>query len=133
MKLKTILFAAIALFLLIGVTSCERDEPTLPPAKAILGKWEVISVGGGPNYSPFRFREFYESGKTVRYGFPVRDQSIRLECEYSFINDSILLIGDIKCICLFYENKMELTPLDKKGFCFYDTEVYQRVKDPLKK
>ena len=53
MKPKTILFTAIALFLLIGVTGCEKEKEEEAPAE-LYGTWKLTGFG---NTADNTFRE----------------------------------------------------------------------------
>lgn len=124
MKRKTILFSVIALFLLMGGMGCEKNEP-LPPAQAILGKWELINSGGFP-VTPTGYREFLPSGIVREYGYEKR-QHTPFECEYSILNDTVLLICGHRHEYRFFEDKMRLFPLDLV-FIRDPTQIYQRKK-----
>lgn len=128
MKRKTILFSIIALFLLTGGAGCNKNEPYSPPAdpkKAILGKWELINSGGFP-VTPKGYKEFLPSGIVREYDYE-KEQYTPFQCEYSILNDMVLLMCGHRHEYHFFEDKMRLFPLDL--IAIRDpTQIYQRKK-----
>ncbi len=127
MKTKIILWISV-LLLLIGGVGCEKEQsysPPADPAQAVLGKWELINSGGIP-ITPFGYKEFLSSGIVREYDYK-KEQYTSMQCEYSILNDTVLLICNYRHKYLFFRDKMQLYPLDI--LTLHDpTEIYQRKK-----
>ena len=124
MKNKILPLSIISLLLLIVGVGCEKEKYS-DSAKKILGKWELISYGGTPRI-PTGYREFLPSGIVRDYDYEQK-QHTSFECEYSILNDTVLLMCDMRHEYIFYEDKMLLLPLDV--FFFRDpTAIYRRKK-----
>ena len=93
----------ISLFLLIGGVGCEKENIS-DPAEKILGKWEMISYGGFP-CTPIGYREFLPTGIVREYNYEQK-QFTSFECEYHILNDTVLLMCDMRYEYLFFEKKM---------------------------
>ena len=124
MNIGKISFIIISFLLLAGVVGCEKEQHTDPP-QIILGQWELISYVGTPRI-PTGYREFLPSGIVRDYDYEQK-QHTSFECEYSILNDTVLLMCDMRYEYLFYEDKLLLLPLDV--FFFRDpTAIYRRKK-----
>ncbi len=130
---RTILFTAIALLIMIVGMGCEKEQylPPADPAKAILGKWELISSGGMPITDPYEYKEFLPSGIVRKYDYKTQQYTTD-ECEYSFVNDSIsndtvLQMCGFRFEYDFFYDKMKLYPLDTAPLVD-PTEIYKRIK-----
>ncbi|WP_314951197.1 hypothetical protein, partial [Tannerella forsythia] len=127
MKQQIILWIGV-LLLLIGGVGCENGQLHSPPAnpeQAILGKWELINSGGRP-IIPTGYREFLPSGIVHKYDY-TKEQYTSFQCEYSILNDTVLLMCNYRYKYLFYRDKMQLFPLDLIAIRDL-TEIYQRKK-----
>ena len=114
----------ISLFLLIGGVGCEKENIS-DPAEKILGKWEMISYGGFP-CTPIGYREFLPTGIVREYNYEQK-QFTSFECEYHILNDTVLLMCDMRYEYLFFEKKMRLFPLDVINI-WDPTQIYRRKK-----
>ena len=122
MNVGKISFIIISLFLLIGGVGCDKEND---PSQMILGKWELISYGGSPS-TPTGYREYFPSGIVRDYDYEQK-QYTSFECEYSILNDTVLLMCDMRYEYLFFEDKMRLYPLDVIAF-MDPTAIYRRKK-----
>ena len=124
MNVGKISFTIISFLLLAGVVGCEKEQHTDPP-QIILGQWELISYGGSPR-TPTGYREFLSSGIVRDYDYDQKHYTSH-ECKYSIINDSVMLMCDMRHEYHFFEDKLRLFPLD---LVFFDdpTKIDQRKK-----
>ena len=122
MNIGKISFIIISFLLLIGGVGCDKEND---PSQMILGKWELSSYGGSPS-TPTGYREFLPSGIVRDYDYEQK-QYTSFECEYSIINDTVLLMCDMRYEYLFFEDKMRLFPLDLQYF-WDPTRIYRRKK-----
>ena len=123
MNVGKISFTIISFLLLAGVVGCEKEQHTDPP-QIILGQWELISYGGSP-ITPTGFIEFLPSGIVRDYDYDQKHYTS--ECKYSIINDSVMLMCDMRHEYHFFEDKMLLLPLDV-FFVRDPTAIYRRKK-----
>ena len=124
MKRKIIIFTITVLLLLVGNIGCKKEQHT-DPSQLILGKWELINYGGGP-VTPTGYREFLPSGIVREYDYE-KEQYTPFECEYSILNDTVLMMCNERYEYLFFEDKIRLFPLDS-FFITNPTAIYQRKK-----
>ena len=124
MKRKIIIFTITVLLLLVGNIGCKKEQHT-DPSRMILGQWELINSGGHP-VVPTGYREYLPSGIVREYDYET-EQYTPFECEYSILNDTILMMCNLRYEYLFFEDKLRLLPLD---LVFFDdpTKIYQRKK-----
>lgn len=67
MKLLIFKLFSVALFLLFIGAGCEKENIEPDPAKAILGKWEVIEDSFGPVSYPGGYKEFKPDSVLINY------------------------------------------------------------------
>ena len=119
---KILPFTILSLFFLLGVVGCDKEND---PARLILGKWELINSGGLP-VTPTGYREYLPSGVVREYDYE-KEQYTPFECEYSILNDTILMMCNLRNEYRFFEDKIRLFPLDLI-FLYDPTKIYQRKK-----
>ena len=122
MKVRVLPLTIISLLLLIGGVGCDKEND---PAQLIQGKWELINSGGHP-VVPTGYREYLPSGIVRDYDYEQK-QYTSFECEYSILNDTVLLMCNMRYENLFFENKLRLFPLDVSPI-INSTQIYQRKK-----
>jgi hypothetical protein len=128
---------SILLLALMGA-GCEKEDKYVPPsdpAKAILGKWELIEMGNWPDMEPVErtagYIEYLQDGTLKDYNFKTGEleyvkkywidtllhESIRRE-------DGFLLTFEYRY--QFYDDKLRL---DYSNLCaIFNTFIYKRKK-----
>lgn len=127
----------VALIGVVGITafSCRKDPIETNPAKAILGKWEIMEIGNWPDMSPYSASEYVEylpdsifrvyNYTTKEYLYSnerywidsVLHKSIKRE-------DGLILIRTFKY--KFYDNKLRLDY--ENMLAQFNTFIYKRIK-----
>ena len=73
MKKPSITFLSVSIFLLIGISSCDKEEIKIDPRKAILGKWEITHIGNGdslrPVENPIAYAEYLPDSVLLGYNY----------------------------------------------------------------
>jgi hypothetical protein len=134
--MKTTIFKISFLLLLFALAGggCEKDKVYFPdpdPAKAILGKWEIIQMGSEPVKNPSGYKEYladsilreYDS-KTGNLVFTKKYWIDSLLHEGISREDGFLLTFEYKY--QFNENKLILEY--NNMIAWYNTFIYQRIK-----
>lgn len=130
----------IILFGIIGIFSfsCEKEkiEIETDPAKAILGKWEIIEIGNWPNMeltSATGYTEFL-SDSIVRF-FEYDKNQFTSQAKY-WIDDSLLYDSHLredgfelvfKRKYLFFDKNQKLRLDYVDMFVIFNTSIYKRI------
>lgn len=67
MKQKILKLSMFILFVALTTTGCEKENIDPDPAKAILGKWEVIEDTFGPVSYPGAYKEYLPDSVLINY------------------------------------------------------------------
>lgn len=135
--MKTIFKFLFVLFVVIGTTafSCKKKEDLIiDPAKAILGKWEIIKQGNWPNMEPYKstgYVEYLPDSIIGTYNYATK--------EYKYSNEKYWIDtllhkniyredGFILTFEYYYKFSQEELQLDVKNWLMiYNTSIYKRI------
>ena len=133
--MKNILFSLGILAFTLNA-GCKKEEynPPSDPAKAILGKWEMIAMGNLPTLEPYQDTGYteYLSDSLIRvYTYSTKEYKYLKE---KYWIDSLLHLGirrgDGVLVSTNYKFKFygEKLQLDFNGSAIWVTSQYKRVK-----
>jgi hypothetical protein len=78
----------LTLILILTFHGCNRENLSLNPYKAIIGKWEIIETTFGPVTNPSEYEEYFPDSILLIYNY---DEERFYESKY-WLNDSLLYI-----------------------------------------
>jgi hypothetical protein len=117
--------------------SCKKEDKYTPPsdpAKAILGKWEIIEQGNWPNMEPYEatgYIEYLPDSIIGVYNYSTKEYKYSNEKYWidSLLQKSTKREDGFRLILeyryQFYDDKLRL---DVNGFFIYNTSIYKRIK-----
>ncbi|WP_186755653.1 hypothetical protein [Echinicola salinicaeni] len=135
-NLKAIFLLTFLIGWALITSSCQKVDVEPDPAKAILGKWEIIEMGNWPNMEPVV--------NPVAYSEYLVDSVLR-ECDYEkqtyftkkyWIDDSLLYEGiyrengyllTIRYRYEFFDKNNKLR-LDLQALGIYNSFIYKRIE-----
>jgi hypothetical protein len=120
------------LFGIIGIIilSCKKEGKEIDPAKAILGKWEIIEMGNWPIMDPIKepsaYKEYLPDSILREYEYKTGNIFVKKYWIDSLFHESIgngQLVFEYKYE--FYDDKLRL---DVTNFLMlYNTSIYKRI------
>lgn len=123
-QIKFLGMLLIALTMCIGITSCEKDEPTVGGNKKIVGTWVQTNDYGTSIEITFKSNStgyidyIYESGNSERELF---------EYEYDPTDDEVFITGDCQLNGM-YEVHITANTLTLAGYIGGDYGVFKFTK-----
>ena len=127
-RFKTILLL-FPIFVLV-VTGCKKDKLETDPAKAILGKWEIIEMGNWPIMDPITepsaYKEYLPDSILREYEYKTGNIFVKKYWIDSLLHESIgngQLLFEYKYE--FYDNKLRLDVTN--FYMIYNTSVYKKL------
>lgn len=125
-----ILFA----LLIVMAFGCEEDNPEIDPAKAILGKWEIIEYGNGNDMQACEAHGYneYLADSVLRY-FNYEEQKFTSYKKYwmdSLLYNSQFIDVDVEIINTydyFFKESDNLLVLEFRGNKLYNKTIHKKI------